>query len=82
MHDELAVGNVPETWAEVDIRKPRHPCVVINTPGERLLSRRAHNDESQLLVLIGDGLDISHDALWAVDLHHGGCSADRHAGQS
>nr|WP_211257280.1 IS110 family transposase [Streptomyces megasporus] len=65
---------VPEIWAGVDIGKTHHHAVVINAHGERLLSRRVRNDESELLELIGDVLDISRDVLWAVDLNHGGAA--------
>ncbi|MFD5028756.1 IS110 family transposase, partial [Streptomyces sp. NPDC058373] len=74
MYDELAEGNVPEIWAGVDIGKTHHHCVVIDSDGKRLLSRRVANDESELLALIGDVLGISADALWAVDLNHGGAA--------
>ncbi|MEV0743560.1 IS110 family transposase [Streptomyces sp. NPDC050549] len=65
---------VPEIWAGVDIGKEHHHCVVINADGDRLLSRRVLNDESELLQLIGDVLAISTDVLWAVDLNHGGAA--------
>ncbi|MET8831993.1 transposase [Streptomyces sp. NPDC004610] len=65
---------MPEIWAGVDIGKEHHHCVVINTDGERLLSRRVLNDETELLQLIGDVLAISTDVLWAVDLNHGGAA--------
>ncbi|MFJ8143213.1 IS110 family transposase [Streptomyces sp. NPDC096013] len=65
---------VPEIWAGVDIGKEHHHCVVINPDGERLLSRRVLNDESELLELIGEVLAISTDVLWAVDLSHGGAA--------
>jgi len=65
---------VPEIWAGVDIGKEHHHCVVINADGERLLSRRVLNDESELLQLLGDVLAISTDVLWAVDLNHGGAA--------
>lgn len=65
---------MPEIWAGVDIGKEHHHCVVINADGERLLSRRVLNDESELLQLIGDVLAISTDVLWAVDLNHGGAA--------
>ncbi|UTO66565.1 IS110 family transposase [Streptomyces rapamycinicus] len=65
---------VPEIWAGVDIGKEHHHCVVINADGERLLSRRVLNDETELLHLIGDVLAISADVLWAVDLNHGGAA--------
>ncbi|KOG89295.1 IS110 family RNA-guided transposase [Streptomyces varsoviensis] len=65
---------MPEIWAGVDIGKEHHHCVVIDTDGERLLSRRVLNDETELLQLIGDVLAISTDVLWAVDLNQGGAS--------
>ncbi|WP_030691142.1 IS110 family transposase [Streptomyces globisporus] len=65
---------MPEIWAGVDIGKEHHHCVVINAEGERLLSRRVLNDEAELLELLGDVLEISDDALWAVDLNHGGAA--------
>jgi transposase len=58
----------------VDIGKEHHHCVVINSDGERLLSRRVLNDESALLELIGDVLALDEDVLWAVDLNHGGAA--------
>jgi transposase len=65
---------VSEIWAGVEIGKEHHHCVVINADGERLLSRRVLNDETELLQLIGDVLAISTDVLWAVDLNHGGAA--------
>ncbi|MBB0243142.1 IS110 family transposase [Streptomyces alkaliphilus] len=65
---------MPEIWAGVDIGKEHHHCVVINTDGRRLLSRRVLNDETELLQLIDDVPAISTDVLWAVDLNHGGAS--------
>ena len=65
---------MPEIWAGVDIGKEHHHCVVIDADGERLLSRRVLNDETELLDLIGDVLAISADVLWAVDLNHGGAA--------
>ncbi|MGW5666065.1 IS110 family transposase [Streptomyces sp. NPDC003758] len=74
MYDELAEVAVPEIWAGVDIGKTHHHAVVIDAEGERLLSRRIQNDETELLALIGDVLAISNDVLWAVDLNHGGAA--------
>lgn len=65
---------MPEIWAGVDIGKEHHHRVVIDAQGERLLSRRVLNDESALLELIGDVLALSEDALWAVDVNHGGAA--------
>jgi transposase len=74
LDDELAEVTVPEIWAGVDIGKEHHHCVVIDAQGERLLSRQVLNDESALLELIGDVLAFSEDALWAVDINHGGAA--------
>lgn len=65
---------MPEIRADVDIGKAHHHCVVINADGERLLSRRVLNDETELLELIGDVLAISAGVLWAVDLNYGGAA--------
>lgn len=35
---------MPEIWAGVDIGKTHHHCVMINSDGKRLLSRRVAND--------------------------------------
>lgn len=39
--------------------------------GKRLLSRRVMNEESKLLQLIGDVLEISGGVLWALDVNTG-----------
>ncbi|AZQ40015.1 IS110 family transposase [Streptomyces cyaneochromogenes] len=62
---------MPRIWAGMDIGKEHHHCVVINERGERLLSRRVLNDETALLELIRDVLDIDRDVLWAIDINHG-----------
>lgn len=65
---------MPRIWAGVDIRKEHHHCVVVDERGERLFSRRVFNDEPALLELIADVLALSEDALWAVDINHGGAA--------
>ncbi|MFG6294128.1 IS110 family RNA-guided transposase [Streptomyces rochei] len=62
---------MPEIWAGLDIGKKHHHAVVIDADGKRLLSRRVMNDETELLQLIGDVLEISRDVLWAVDINTG-----------
>jgi transposase len=74
VYDELAEVTVAEIWAGVDIAETHHHTVVINAEGERLLSRRILNDETELLALIGEVLALSDDVLWAVDLNHGGAA--------
>ena len=65
---------MPEIWAGVDIGKEHHHCVVIDARGERLLSRRVLNDETELLRLLVDVLALSEDVQWAVDINHGGAA--------
>ncbi|MGW1530255.1 IS110 family transposase [Streptomyces sp. NPDC002159] len=65
---------MPEIWAGMDIGKEHHHCAVINAEGERLLSRRVLNDETELLEVLGDVHGISDDVLWTVDLNHGGAA--------
>ncbi len=45
---------MPEIWAGADIGKEHHHCVVIDSQGKRLLSRRVLNDETELLQLMAD----------------------------
>ncbi len=61
---------MPEIWAGLDIGKKHHHGSV-DADGKRLLSRRVMNDESELLQLIADVLEISRDVLWAVDINTG-----------
>lgn len=64
---------MPEIWARGGHRQGHHHCVVINVDGKRLLSRRVQNDESEMLRLIGDVLEISADALWPASAVTSGC---------
>lgn len=58
-------------WAGTDIGKTHHQCVVLNAEGERLLSRRALNDEPELLALLADVHALDEDVVWAVDVADG-----------
>jgi transposase len=62
---------VARIWAGTDIGKTHHHCVVLNADGERLLSRRVLNDESELLVLLADVLALGENVIWAVDVADG-----------
>ncbi|MFX0578811.1 IS110 family transposase [Nocardia nepalensis] len=55
-------------WAGVDIGKEHHHAVVIDTDGNRLLSRRVKNDETDLLELISDVAGLAEQLEWAVDI--------------
>lgn len=66
----LSVGRL---WAGIDMGKAHHHCVVIDTEGRRVLSRRVENDETVLLELIEEVSGMAeHDVVWAVDLVDGG----------
>lgn len=56
-------------WAGVDIGKRHHHAVVVDVGGEKALSRRVANDESDLLTLIGDVSSLAAEVTWAIDLH-------------
>jgi hypothetical protein len=62
---------VAQIWAGTDIGKTHHHCVVLDTEGGRLLSRRVLNDEPELLTLLADVLALSQDVVWAVDVADG-----------
>jgi predicted NBD/HSP70 family sugar kinase len=61
-------------WAGIDAGKTHHHCVVIDDTGKRLLSRRVANDETELLKLLGDVLDLGDEAVWGIDLADGGAA--------
>lgn len=65
---------MPQLWAGTDAGKSEHHCTVIDAEGERKLSRRVANDETALLKLIGDVLELSEGepVTWAIDLNAGG----------
>ena len=63
-------------WAGIDAGKRAHHCVVIDSAGRLLLSRRVVNDESALLELIAAVLAVAggDPAVWATDLNAGGAA--------
>jgi transposase len=67
---------MPELWAGMDAGKAAHHCVVIGADGKRKLSRRVDNDETALLKLIADVLELSEGdpVTWAIDLNAGGAA--------
>jgi transposase len=62
---------VAQIWAGTDIGKTHHHCVVLDTDGGKLLSRRVLNDEPELLTLLADVLALDADVVWAVDVADG-----------
>ncbi|MFD8282431.1 IS110 family transposase [Streptomyces solisilvae] len=67
---------MPELWAGTDAGKAEHHCVVMDADGQRKLSRRVANDETALLQLISDVLELSdgEPVTWAIDLNAGGAA--------
>ncbi|MFG2582974.1 IS110 family transposase, partial [Streptomyces malaysiensis] len=67
---------MPELWAGTDAGKAEHHCTVINTDGTKVLSRRVPNNETELLELLGDVLELADGGpvTWAVDLNAGGAA--------
>jgi transposase len=67
---------MPQVWAGIDAGKTHHHCVVIDTDGTRLLSRKIANTEDDILALLADVLEIAGQAevLWATDLNQGGAA--------
>lgn len=67
---------MPKLWAGIDAGKTNHHCVVINAGGERLLSRRIPNNETELTELIDDALTLTggDEITWSIDLNHGGAA--------
>lgn len=65
---------MPQLWAGIDAGKTEHHCVVIDSDGTKLLSRRFKNRESEILTLLSDvaSLPGGTDVAWATDLNHGG----------
>jgi transposase len=64
--------HVTVIWAGVDAGKGHHHCVVIDESARHLLSRRAANDEEELLRLLADTLALGEDVTWGIDLADGG----------
>ncbi|WP_385625202.1 IS110 family transposase (plasmid) [Streptomyces sp. P8-A8] len=60
-------------WAGTDCGKTHHHCLVLDSEGDTLLSRRVVNDEPELLTLIGDVLDLADGGktTWALDMTGG-----------
>ncbi len=65
---------VSELWAGIDAGKRAHHCVVLDSAGAVVFSKRVDNDESALLDLIAAVLAMADGdpVVWATDLNTGG----------
>ena len=63
-------------WVGIDAGKISHHCVVIDDAGEKLLSRKVGNDETDVLHLISEVTALADGGgiLWATDLNAGGAA--------
>lgn len=61
-------------WAGIDAGRTHRHCVVIDGTGKQLLSPRVANDETELLNLLADVLDLDDEAVWGIDLADGGAA--------
>ncbi|WP_156297166.1 IS110 family transposase [Mycobacterium paragordonae] len=68
----VEVALTEKVWAGIDVGKEHHHCVVINSEGQRLLSRRVFNNEPELASLLDEVIELAGgQVLWAIDLNHG-----------
>ncbi len=67
---------MPSLWAGIDAGKRTHHCVVIDSDGIVLVSRKVDNDETVLLDLIDEVTELAGDGelCWATDLTDGGAA--------
>jgi transposase len=63
---------MPQLWAGVDAGKTHHHCMVIDTDGKRLLSKKVANDEGEILDLVAEVNTLGEGVRWATDLNSGG----------
>jgi predicted NBD/HSP70 family sugar kinase len=65
-----------QLWAGIDAGKTHHHCVVINEDGARLFSKRFANDETEILGILADVLEVAaeYKVTWATDLSQGGAA--------
>lgn len=63
-------------WAGIDAGKSHHHCVVINEAGDRLLSKKIANDETEILDLIAEVSGLANDGqiMWATDMNRRGAA--------
>lgn len=63
-------------WAGIDAGKHAHHCVVIDQQGKVVLSVKVNNDETALMALIADVVELADNSgiCWATDLTDGGAA--------
>ncbi|MEU1465239.1 IS110 family transposase [Streptomyces sp. NPDC005727] len=57
-----------QVWAGVDAGKGHHWVAVVDETGATLWSKKVDNDESAILTVLGEILDLADEVRWAVDI--------------
>ncbi|MEU5525303.1 IS110 family transposase [Streptomyces sp. NPDC047860] len=57
-----------QVWAGVDAGKGHHWVAVVDETGATLWSKQVDNDESAILTVLGEILDLADQVHWAVDI--------------
>ena len=63
-----------KVWAGIDAGKEVHWAHLLDASGEKLLSRKVDNDESDLSALIDEVLSFANEVVWAIDQPGGGAT--------
>ncbi|MFE9775577.1 IS110 family transposase [Streptomyces sp. NPDC005931] len=67
-----------QIWAGIDAGKGHHWVAVVDETGAILWSKKVDNDETAILTVLGEILDLADEVHWAVDIS-GTSSAPLHA---
>lgn len=57
-----------QVWAGIDAGKGHHWAAVVDDTGVTLWSKKVENDESAILTVLGEILDLADEVRWAVDI--------------
>ncbi|MDX2822680.1 IS110 family transposase [Streptomyces ipomoeae] len=57
-----------QVWAGIDAGKGHHWAAVVDETGVTLLSKKIDNDESAILNVLGEILELADEVRWAVDI--------------
>ncbi|MDX2693238.1 IS110 family transposase [Streptomyces ipomoeae] len=57
-----------QVWASIDAGKGHHWAAVVDETGVTLLSKKIDNDESAILNVLGEILELADEVRWAVDI--------------
>lgn len=57
-----------QVWAGIDVGKGHHWVAVVDETGATLWSKKVDNDESAILIALGEILDLADQVRWAVDI--------------